>query len=947
MLALRNKVTQTTLVYKQHGGLASILYMVSEVVDKMAQNIQLKPPVPLSLDGNVAQNWKEFRRSWELFALAAELNKKDEPVQVATFLHVAGTVAQQVFDTFQFADADDRKKIEPVIEKFAGYCEPKKNITVNRYVFNTRQQKMNETFTDYLTALRTLIKDCSLPPDLADEFLRDRIVCGIMNEKVRERLLRTDDLTLKKAIDTCKVAEISVDQMKSLSLNGIGNSMNVDDVKRLDSRQSRGRSSHKPRSKTSYNKIQCNNCPYEHEVGKCPAQGKTCRKCSKPNHFASKCRSSGHHSQHTRNTTQQANQRTAPRLRSNGYSSRPQSVKIITTHEDTSDEEGLPFTIDNITSVRTVETGQRAKDWTQRCDILGNSVDFKLDSGSQVDIIPESVFRSLPNKAKMQPTTIALKSYSNHIIKPIGQVNIEVKVTRLDSNDKITYSKPIPITFQVVKGSVVPILGRHSCERMGLLKIVFIVQPCTTANDNCATDQKENFIQADSVAGNYTNMSQCVPQRENKSNPIVKHKASKHAEELIVNNKDLFEGLGCLNKREYDIQVDPTVCPIQLPPRQIPHKIRDKVKAELERMVGIDVIEPVTEPTEWVSQITTVIKKNGQVRVCLDPRELNKAIRRQHYPTTVLEDVVSRMPNARVFSKFDATSGYWQLRLSEKSSELTPFNTPWGRYKFKRMPFGISSAGEIWQRAMVEEFGDLEGFEVIIDDMLIYGDSEIEHDKRLAPFLKRVRKSGLKFNRPKCEISVDQVEFSGHLLTSNGLKPSPSRIRALTEMPKPQTKVELQTFLGIMVYLAKFVPNLSALTAPLRELLSKGVEWSWEKRHDIAFDKLISVATETPVLKYYDAKKPVTVSTDASNKGYGAMISRNSQPVAYASRRLNKVEINYAPIEKEMSAIVFGCTRFHDYIFGAKTLVETDHKPLIGIFNKPLHKLSPVYNVCA
>ena len=156
-------------------------------------------------------------------------------------------------------------------------------------------------------------------------------------------------------------------------------------------------------------------------------------------------------------------------------------------------------------------------------------------------------------------------------------------------------------------------------------------------------------------------------------------------------------------------------------------------------MENIGVIKKVTEPARWVSSMIPVSKSNGEIRVCLDPRELNQAIQRQHYPMPSIEDVTARMPNAKVFSKFDATSGYWQLKLTDESSLLTTFNTPFGRNKYVRLPFGINSAGEIWQRAMIEEFGDIEGVEIVVDDFLIWGENVAQHDERLEKFLNRVR----------------------------------------------------------------------------------------------------------------------------------------------------------------------------------------------------------------
>ena len=251
----------------------------------MATSLQLKPPGVLSLDGNVAKNWKVWLRSWDLFAQATELSNKDEPVQCATFLHVAGIQAQEVYATFTMPDAD-KKKIQKVKDKFAEYCEPKKNTTVCRYLFNSRQQKGDEKFSDYLTALKTLINDCEYG-NHEDELLRDRIVCGIYESKVRERLLRMDKLTLKQAIDVCQVAEMSTAQLKSLKFD----TQDVNSVVRKWKKDGgKGRTGKKS---FNFKKKDCERCSYAHEPGKCPSMGQTCHKCGKQNHFADKCRSAG------------------------------------------------------------------------------------------------------------------------------------------------------------------------------------------------------------------------------------------------------------------------------------------------------------------------------------------------------------------------------------------------------------------------------------------------------------------------------------------------------------------------------------------------------------------------------------------------------------------------------------------------------------------------------
>ena len=356
-------------------------------------------------------------------------------------------------------------------------------------------------------------------------------------------------------------------------------------------------------------------------------------------------------------------------------------------------------------------------------------------------------------------------------------------------------------------------------------------------------------------------------------------------------------------------------------------------------MERLKVIERVHEPTDWVNSMVIVTKPNGKLRICIDPRDLNKAIKREHYPMRTIEEVVTRMPNAKVFSVLDANSGFWQVQLDHDSSTLCTFNTPFGRYKFKRLPFGISSAQDVFQATMSEMFEDIEGVEVVVDDLLIWGETEVEHDERLRKVLERTRQRNLKLNKEKSQIKLSEIHYIGHILNQDGLKPDPEKVKAIHMMQTPGNKEELQRFLGMVTYLGKFVPNLSQAAAPLRTLLEKNIEWHWTEHQEASFTALKKLVTQAPVLKFFDPAKPVKISVDASSKGMGAILLQDEQPIAYASKALTKSQQNYAQIEKEMLAIVFGCTRFHEYIFGLHSIeVETDHKPLEMILTKPLHQ---------
>ena len=196
------------------------------------------------------------------------------------------------------------------------------------------------------------------------------------------------------------------------------------------------------------------------------------------------------------------------------------------------------------------------------------------------------------------------------------------------------------------------------------------------------------------------------------------------------------------------------------PPRRVPIALQHKIKEELTKMEKMGVIKKVTEPTEWVSSMVAVGKKNtDKLRICIDPRNLNQAIMREHYPLPTIDDITHKLTGAKVFSVLDAKCGYWHLRLDEASSKLTTFNSPFGRWRFMRMPFGIVSAQEIFQRNAHETLEGLKGVEVLIDDILVYGRTKKEHDTNLKALLERCKEKNMRLNYSKAQISVDKVSY--------------------------------------------------------------------------------------------------------------------------------------------------------------------------------------------
>jgi len=789
---------------------------------------------------NLTEEWRKFKQHAELM-FQGPLKNVQEDSKCAYLLIWVGETGREIFNSWNLSD-EDSKNLDALYTNFTTHTLPRKNSVFCRYIFQERRQQQGETFETFVTDLRNMVKDCSY--DKPEEMVRDRIVSGVASQDVREKLLHEGDaLTMQKAIEITTTFEATKKQLASMAA---GDSVDALQARRKESTKFAAR-------KTDI--FFCRNCGSKHSRKQCPAFGKECLYCHKKNHFAKVC------------------------LKKRGSHNRIHNVE----GEHDEDTANCQLVIDTIAHT----TSQPRTAYAEIKLQTGNAMQFKLDTGAQVNVLPLSAYNKLRNPPSLKKSSQRLYGYTGRPLDVKGYVDMNCS-----HRDKQKHCR-----FYVAntEGHSQPILGLQTCLDLDLIRLILSVDSATA--------------------------------------PITQ-------DTVLTEYKQLFNGLGCL-EGEVKIHLKPDATPVVHPARRVPHAIKDQLKKELDNMVETGIVAKVTEPTDWVNSLVVVQKPNGQLRICLDPRDLNSAIKRPHYPMPALEDALAKMTGAKFFSKLDARSGYWQMKLDTESSFLTTFNTPFGRYRFLRLPFGLVSAQDEFQRKMDEAFEGIAGVTALVDDILITGKTREEHDANLQAVLQRAAEKNLKLNPDKITIAAEEVEYFGHIVSAEGLKPDPSKVKAVQEMSPPANKKELQTILGMMTYLAKFAPKLSQTTQPMRELLKEENEFSWGREQEEALQQAKAIISSQPVLAFYDPAKPILLQVDASKHGLGAAIFQEDKPIAFASKSLNSSEQNYAQIEKELYAIAFGCKRFHQYIFGHRVTVQTDHKPLESISKKSLAAAPP------
>lgn len=472
------------------------------------------------------------------------------------------------------------------------------------------------------------------------------------------------------------------------------------------------------------------------------------------------------------------------------------------------------------------------------------------------------------------------------------------------------------------------------------------------------TDQKlflEQPIKVEPFATKYVdiNLNMSCPETEIASKDISQlirtDHLNKEEKDLICHIcrefDDIFyreeQRLSFTNQVKHRIQTTDDI-PIYTKSYRYPFVHKEEVRRQISNMLEQGIIRPSYSP--WSSPVWIVPKKKDasgkqKWRLVIDYRKLNEKTVSDRYPLPNITEILDKLGKSMYFTTLDLASGFHQIEMDPRDVKKTAFTVEGGHFEYVRMPFGLKNAPSTFQRVMDNVLQDLQGkiCLVYLDDIIVFSTSLQEHGENIRKVFHKLREANLKVQLDKSEFLHKEIAFLGHIVTTDGVKPNPEKVRAIKEFPVPRTQKEIKGFLGLLGYYRKFIKDFAKLTKPLTECLKKGRKIDLNDRYIKAFQMCKNLLMNDPILQYPDFTKPFILTTDASNFAIGAVLSQGTigsdLPVCYASRTLTDSETNYSTIEKELLAIVWATKYFRPYLFGRPFKIVTDHKPLTWLMS--------------
>ena len=828
--------------------------------------------------------------------------------------------------------------------------KPKGNKLLSVIELWTRSKQGSKTLNEWLTYVYNLVESCDYG-DSNERIIRDVLIIGCNSDKAKDKIVRQGEkIKLQDVIEILQLEDSTRQTLTEMTSTtqkihyasyekkkGTGKKQKF----QSNSNSSSSSSSGQKQDSTGSQKL-CYRCSKNYTKGHekvCKALNAKCNACGVEGHFEIACKKSGNFPKKSSSKFQKPG--------STGRMNIASAVEEPALQADFFDEKGIPkeykpksmYVLSGTSDDKPImiEFG---------CGLTPLSFDRKLtlqaDTGADMNAINKKTFDELFPDVELEESTHILQNFDKRLIKPIGSFRcflrwkghkyrvkfevmgietpnllsrettflmgilkkcLSVEKTQNEPNNQISSlsvsDHSVPSTEATPEAAPVPLTEGASCHSVPLTETAPLTSTEERSQMNCAS--------ISDTAKTPGSSSVRVVGSNNHSLSITDLPLTQ--EKVESTYADVFQGLGKFPGEPYKLRLKPDAVPAKHRPRRVPVHLQDAFHKEVERLVKIDILEKVTEPTEWVNSFVIVekvidssnahspnhvIKKS--IRLCIDPKDLNEALEREPYYSRSIDELISMFAGAKVFTIVDMDKGYWQVVLHPESRKLTCMAFDIGRYQFKRLPMGSKVASDIFQRMLDSVYIGLPGVTGIADDMVIFGRNEEEHDRNLILFLETTRKNGLVLNKKKLQFKKEEVSFFGHRWNSTGISPDPKKTESILKMQFPPDKETMHSFLGLVNFLNRYTPKLAELCSPLRELILKDSHYSPGDPEHAAFDAIKAEFKKKIILPYFDRNKETILQTDASKKGF---------VIADSLSRVTPLEFQDSNAEKDILAVNF------------------------------------------
>lgn len=802
------------------------------------------------------------------------LNEIKPTLHVATLITVVGEPTYDLMCDLCAPDKPEEKSFTELVTIVEQHLEPRRSDIAERHIFRLRRQKAGEELGLYLQSLKHLASTCNFG-DKLEENLRDQFVSGLAGDEMRSRLFAEKELDYKRAVELALALEAAERHAETSGTAGAG------------AAGAAAASAIVGAPEPSVHRIgaggaasaahqargpnqKCWRCGRQHSPDKCRFRRYNCDECGGRGHLKAMCKSA-------RSSGDGVDRSMSKSQRRNQF--------YIDMDSDSEDSDFFNIVVD----------GEGDKPYVISLLVNDTPIDFEVDTGSKVSAISDRDYQKYFKNCQLSECNLRFKGYTGGKILPIGFINTTVCYKSAGEKRE---ARDLPL-YVIPEGGP-PLLGRAWLRHLKLKNIEI-----------------------------HMNTIDCDVSCSKTDGLVLK---------LQKEFTDVFaEGLGTCTKMFSVKLVDKE--PIFHKARNLPLALRKPVEQELDRLVREGTIVKV-EHSEYGTPIVPVVKKCGSIRICGDYKvTVNKKIIREPYPLPRIEELYATLRGAQVFSKIDLAHAYEQIILSPESRPCTTISTHVGTFEYVRTPYGICSIPEKFQKLMEEVLRSVPMTAVYFDDACIGGVSKEDNIKNVREVLRRLQAVGLRVKLAKCEFFKRAVCYVGHVIDRDGLHPDNKKVKAISNAPHPTDIRQLKAFLGLVNYYGKFVPMLSTILSPLYSLLKGKVNWKWGPECEQAFNNIKKIMCRERCLAHYDPELPLVLSVDSSAYGLGAILAHrypdgSERPICCASRTLNNAEKAYSQLDKEALAIFFGVVKNHQYLFGRRFIIRTDHKPLSYIFGE-------------